>query len=81
MVKDCLVNCSLTVRSELDSVTYNGLELDVIGDKTNHETEKLINFESCEKRNPRMLTIKGRYKGGVTNDYCYWGTSRLVYEL
>merc|ERR1711976_434742 len=73
-IRDCAVQCSLTGRNILDTVTYNSLELEVTGNKSNHETRKLINFNSCEKTRPGRLTIKGRYTWGDEHtDKCQYG--------
>ena len=58
-LKNCNVKCTLTIDNVIDSVTYNGIPLEVTGNTRMHTSENSFTFVSCYKSNPGVLTISG----------------------
>ena len=65
------MKCSLTVDDVVEEVKYNGVTLAVQGQLNYMYKEKTISFESCDKKNPGKLSIKGRDNN--RNNNCYLG--------
>ena len=70
-LKNCNVKCTLTIDNVIDSVTYNGIRLEVTGNTRTHTSENSFTFESCYKSNPGVLTISGTDSNN--EKFCYWG--------
>ena len=54
------MKCSFTVDNVVQEVKYNGVTLAVSGTLNDWTKEKNIEFESCDKKDPGKLSIKGR---------------------
>ena len=65
------MKCSFTVDNVVQEVKYNGVTLAVSGTLNVWTKEKIIEFESCDKKDPGKLSIKGRDYN--SNNNCYWG--------
>ena len=65
------MKCSFTVDNVVQEVKYNGVTLAVSGTLNDWTKEKIIEFESCDKKDPGKLSIKGRDYN--SNNNCYWG--------
>ena len=65
------VDCSLTVDDHVVEVLYNKEKLKVEGQLDNWQKEKTIRFESCDRRNPGQLIIKGEDRN--QEQHCIWG--------
>ena len=74
-LEDCFVNCSLTINSRIEAVSYKGLELVVNGRKHNFYEEKFFDFNSCDRYRPGALTIEG---SDVTEDEKHCKYSGLI---
>ena len=57
------VVCSFTMTNVVDSATYNGNKLTIIGDNYLGDSTKLksVTFESCYDKSPGTLYIKGSH--------------------
>ena len=54
------VTCSFTIDNVVDSATYGGNKLTIMGDDlSDWKKEKSVTFESCYDSSPGTLVIKG----------------------
>ena len=65
------IKCALVVDNTIDSVTYNDIAVEVNGDTTSHLEQIDIEFKSCDKKNPGILTINATDVND--SNHCYYG--------
>ena len=63
--------CIFTVDNEIEEVKYNNVTLTVDGQLDDWMKENKISFESCDPKDPGILSIKGRDYN--TNNNCEMG--------
>ena len=63
------MTCSFTIDNVVDSATYGGNTLTIMGDDlSDWKKEKSVTFESCDDSSPGTLVIKGsdiEMEGGI----------------
>ena len=69
------MTCSFTIDNVVDSATYGGNTLTIMGDDlSDWKKEKSVTFESCYDSSPGTLVIKG-------SDYDVGGISMLTFYI
>ena len=72
----CAIKCSITIDDFVDNVSYNGIDLEIEGNKRAWADEKTFEFSSCDNAYPGILVIKGSDKSN-SNSYCT-GSSVMI---